>query len=201
MQLYAELIADFKHRPFDERWTVPFPMGVFGTLRQGWGNHWLMGRKKSKLVLPGEPTHCYEAHYKAFMPHFVAQGLSIHYSPGSSAVFEVFAYDPENWQKMIPRVDRLEGFLPEDAHNKRSWGYHRTLTWMQILPADFTHDQFDTANRWGGKRDLQIPVAEWKNYPKIPCWVYSSVAENVLSAEAKKSPVIWDGVTFVKERM
>ena len=203
-----QLVESFKAADDLAKWEVPFPMGVFGTLRAGWGNHPLMGTKvgakPSKLnktnrwYRPWSKAQ-YCQHFKAFMPHFTASGLTIHFSPDSSAVFEVYVYDPDNWKQMIPSVERLEGFSP--GRESRGYGYHRTLTWLHLLPSNFSSPFFSESFGGRSDRDLQLPVADWKNYPKLPCWVYSSLEENQRSFEGKKSPIIWDGVLFDKVRI
>jgi len=173
----------------DDQWNQPFPMGVFGTLRKGCCNDALMGGDHMALRLhPPE----YHSHHRAFMPHFVASGLSIYHSPASSAVFEVFTYTPENWAKMIHSVDCLEGFHP-DRDRDHDWGYQRTLAWLHILPDDYD-SPFWADDVWGsGERDLKIPVEEWSQYARVPCWVYSSMRQNRLSQELEDSPIIWCG--------
>jgi len=171
----------------DDRWFQPFPMGVFGTLRLGCCNQRLMGAPEHK---PSRFGLHYSSHHRAFMPHFSASGLSIHHSPESSAVFEVFTYIPDQWRKMIGPVDGLEGFRPgRDV----DWGYQRTLAWLHILPEDFEHDLYDV-DPWGrGERDLGIPKETWDQFPRVPCWVYSSVRQNGQSSELDDSPIIWYG--------
>lgn len=165
---------------------LTFPMGVFGTLREGHGNNRLMHRAEIAL-------HC-----KAFMPHFLAHGLSISFHKNCTAPFEVFFYRPEEWRKMIPSVDSLEGFSPKYAAEK-GWGYHRTLAWIHLLPADYTHELFpdpDSHKGWyslGAERDLRIPQEEWAKYERVPCWVYSNRTSNERAREAKVDTVIWDG--------
>ena len=111
---------------------------------------------------------------------------------------------------MIPSVDRLEGFRAAErvfveGHPSRTYGYHRTLSWLHILPSNFGGPFFPSASEvrrgsWD-ERDLKLPTETWKDYPKIPCWIYCSVGENSKSDEAKKSPMIWDGVVFKQERI
>lgn len=182
-----ELMRQFNESSF--KWNVPFPMAVFGTLRAGWGNHYLMGTKD------GERPR-FKSHHKAFLPHFVATGLSIKYSPDSSAVCEVYTYDAENWARMIPNVDGLEGFRP-GRERHYSGGYHRTLMNLHILPDDFQSPFYENergyGRGWGSVRDLQIPKTEWGNYPKVPCWIYSSVYQNQECLIESDTPFIWDG--------
>ena len=184
----SNLMEDFRLSTGNvNRWMVPFPMGVFGTLRKGWGNTRLMGFHNG----PYE----YISHHKAFLPHFVAVGLAIHHEEGASAVFEVFTYDPENWTAMIPRVDSLEGFSPRLSHTRRSW-YHRTLVSLRVLPDEFEHEEFcgrGSGGGWRDKRTLDIPMDDWDKYPVLPCWVYSSVEENTASKKSSDTPIIWDG--------
>lgn len=167
----------------ERRWTLPFPMGVFGTLRQGWCNNHLMGSRDKR------GSYTYEAHYKAFLPHFVPQGLRLIFQPNAAGVFEVFTYNTPNWRKMIPNVDRLEGFTPP-----KGYFYHRTLVWLSILPANFEHMLFDKSisSKYRDERDLKIPKSEWMQYPQLPCWVYSSIEENSRALKST-NPIIWDG--------
>lgn len=191
------------------KWRTPFPMGVFGTLRMGCGNHPLMGKDKDILTdNSGEEINeyryrslysssaVYESHHKAFMPHFAPSGLSLHYQENAAGVFEVFVYTPENWNKMIGRVDSLEGFSPGSGWRSEH-SYWRSLAWLHILPDDFESEYFSRKHPWGrsnwnsGSRVLQIPVEEWDKYPRIPCWVYSSQFENHLASKNENSPIIW----------
>ncbi len=195
-----------------EKWHVPFPMGVFGTLRIDWGNTDLMGRPKGtrKEDWEGDDywgrdlNYAYESHHRAFLPHWLARGLSIHHSTGSSGVFEIFTYTPENWKKMIVGVDRLEGFRPrireeEEDSWRREYSYHRsldsyyrTLVWLRVLPDDYDHPYFD-GRHYDDPRDLKIPVDQWEDYPRVPCWVYASMRENKANLELADSPIIWCG--------
>jgi len=181
----------------EEKWHQPFPMGVFGTLRLGCGNHYLMGNEQGKPPPQVEQFRYdrppYQSHHKAFMPHFVAVGLSIHHNPGSSAVFEVFTYTPEDWSDMIGSVDSLEGFHPTSTQGY-SYSYHRTLTWLHILPDDFESPHYEGTGLWGrGPRDLEIPKETWDQYERVPCWVYSSLHDNGLSRGLSDTPIIWCG--------
>ena len=206
-----QLLEEHANADGRAKWDVPFPMGVFGTLRKGWGNTGLMGGSPDepledddeKCYYRHSRDYSYEAHFKAFMPHWSASGLSISHHPGASGVFEVFIYAPDHWKKMIVNVDRLEGFRlnTDGADKNRSGyyrhGYHRTLAWLHVLPDDYEHEQYaNHTNYFGVARDprtLDIPSAEWSDYPRIPCWVYGSIHENELSLELDDSPVIWFG--------
>lgn len=158
----------------NERWHLPFPMGVFGTLRTGqWNNH---------RMHVGEVADT----YKAFMPHFIARGLGISFNRDSSAPFEIFCYSPQQWKKMIGGVDLLEGFNPRRQPSE--YGYYRTLAWLHVLPEDFEHRLFRKV-RLDATRDLRIPPAEWGKYERVPCWIYSSLHENKLAAET--GTIIW----------
>jgi len=196
------LLKEFDQQ--DNKWTAPFPMGVFGTLRMGCGNDYLMG---SPLEGERDPRQSngrwwggarednrgrYSSHHKAFMPHFVAHGLSISFAYSKAAVFEVFTYKPDEWNQMIGSVDNLEGFHP----GGRRWqgGYWRTLAYLHILPDDYQHKQFKGMGM--GDRVLPIPMEEWSKYPHVPCWVYSSIRENKACEERlgkEHSPIIWYG--------
>ena len=189
---FEALIGRFREEQGVKKWDVPFPMAVFGTLRQGWSNHHLMGSKLSQRIQTDARGVFYLQHYKAFLPHFTAVGLSLKYQEEATAPCEVFTYDPLNWRMMIPRVDGLEGFTPGT-----SFFYHRTLVWMHILPKTYKHDFFNVGahrDRYREERCLGIPVLDWMKYPRMPCWIYSSAVENEKSQDAKKTPIIWDGV-------
>jgi gamma-glutamylcyclotransferase (GGCT)/AIG2-like uncharacterized protein YtfP len=164
--------------PENERWSLPFPMGVFGTLRQGRGNNYLMHHSKVS------------GYARAFMPHFIASGLTIYHSPNASAPFEVFYYEGVDWGKMIPSVDSLEGFSPSSERDSRWGGYYRTLAWLHVLPKEFKHELYETVSL-GTSRDLRIDSKTWTEYTRILCWVYSSRNQNKAAEDAKLSPVIW----------
>jgi gamma-glutamylcyclotransferase (GGCT)/AIG2-like uncharacterized protein YtfP len=181
LQESLDLLAKFSELTSLDRWHLPFPMGVFGTLRENQYNNHRMHRGDIAL------------HRKAFMPHFIAHGLSINYSKDSSAPFEVFFYKPDQWSKMIPGVDSLEGFRPDNVDDPWSvrYGYFRTLAWLRLLPADFDHSLFEP-KRLGDlprSRNLNIPTDQWDNYERVPCWVYSSRHQN--EAAANSGTVIW----------
>src|SRR5437899_1624417 len=86
--------------PPAQRWQLPFPLAVFGTLRAGFRNHALMqlGRIIGKRL--------------AFLPHFRARQIDLVCHPGGSAPFEIYFYAHEDWTAVIDPVDRLEGFVP-----------------------------------------------------------------------------------------
>lgn len=191
------LLTKFEKASGAERWGLPFPMGVFGTLRMGCGNDRLM--------------YCngkYHDHQKAFLPHFYGEGLSISCEENACCPFEIYFYEPEEWDKMIPRVDSLEGCYPmaERAMSKGDYGYYRTLAWLHILPDNFS-PLFNNCNgkkveveergyRRGGtelwnRRDLEIGKESWKEYDRVPCWIYSSLGQNKKAKKLDPSPIIW----------
>jgi hypothetical protein len=164
----------------EKDFNLPFPMGVFGTLRENCGNHYLMKQ------VP------YSAKKKAFMPNWYAQGLSIGFSKECCAPFEIYFYTPENWKKMIGRVDTLESFSPQRADSK-THGYFRTLANLHVLPDDFEHPLFNNFNtnestQLYGVRDLKIPKETWNDFEKVPCWVYASQSQN---KACNGYPIIW----------
>jgi len=200
-----QLLDGFDRSPafVESNWSNPFPMGVFGTLRKGVGNDVLMGPQKGieeeAEVVSNWRRHGsgeYSIHAKAFMPHFNAQGLAIHFAEEASCPFEIYFYEPDEWAKMIGAVDGLEGFHAEYAVGDldHPYGYFRTLAWLHVLPDDFENGRFSW-DRGGGyrgaARDLKLPQSEWQNYPRVPCWVYSSIDENRRSLVVDDSPVIW----------
>lgn len=164
-------------------WT--FPMGVFGTLRERQGNNRRMHIGKVS------------DHRVGFLPHFYAEGLSVRFDKNSCAPFEVFYYEPEQWKKMIPGVDSLEGFSPGYYRNY-DYGYFRTLVWINLLPKDTVNEWFPeskAAELWH-RRDMKIDPKTWNDYEKVPAWVYSNVSSNrqltqdVIEA-VDNSPLIW----------
>jgi gamma-glutamylcyclotransferase (GGCT)/AIG2-like uncharacterized protein YtfP len=202
------LLSKFGEKSSTEKWRIPFPMGVFGTLRKGCGNDPLMYRN-------GSPCD----HKIAFLPHFYASGLSVTCEENACAPFEVYFYEPKEWEKMIDRVDMLEGCyqMETKSKNKSDWGYFRTLVWLYLFPEDYSSPLFkncvktdapedhteNTSYRgasgrrgvdlWG-KRDLELGKESWKTYDRIPCWVYSSVGQNKKAKKLEPNPIIWDSV-------
>lgn len=173
-----------------EAYSIPYPMAVFGTLRKDCGNHHRM------KVAPIAKLQ------KAFLPHFAAKGLGIYGVENSCAPFEVYHYTPDNWNKMIPGVDRLESFSPNRSPED-SWGYHRTLMAMRLLPDDFDHPLFANLRDAGSGewrpsvnlseyRDLAIPPGEWEKYPVVYAWVYSNKDNNQKVAKLPGQPVRWE---------
>lgn len=193
------MLLEFEQAPEAIKWDFVFPMGVFGTLRQGWGNDFLMGYRKGTKPQPRSRPHTFVAHYKAFLTDFVAVGLRVRNEPGATAPFEIYVYEEDQWEQMIPRVDSLEGFRPG---NRSSHGYHRTLANLHILPADFQHPLYkegDAASSvWDRDRNLRIPLMQWTNYHSMPCWIYSSLSENNATIDSPRTPILWDGVRFNK---
>lgn len=164
---------------YHEKYACPFPIGVFGTLRQ--------------LPKPQGNTHrMYTkdpvAHMKAFLPHYTASGIWLEFKKNASAVIELFFYNPEDFPSVIERVDMLEGFSPDS----RRGGYWRTLMNVRALPDDFEHDLFEVGIRQDD-RDLQIPPEEWENFPSVPAWVYSNPRSNAMCSDKaeKTSPILW----------
>lgn len=183
-----KLFESFEKATVDQRWHMPFPMGVFGTLRKNCGN--------DRLMYSNAP---YQSHHRAFLPHFYAQGLGIYCQKDCSGVFEVYTYKPEDWAKMIPRVDGLEGFRPGEP--KYEYGYWRTLVYLHILPDDFGDDQYfnlteksdrNSWRRFDDKRTFNIKPEEWSKYPRVPCWVYSSIRHNREARKIDGHTIIWD---------
>ena len=201
------LLEAHKNANDDAKWAIPFPMSVFGTLRMHCGNNHLMGSKVGSPHKENSYSRYHEnykppqfnSHHKAFLPHFYAEGLSLNFLKDASAVCEVFVYDdPEEWKKMIPSVDRLEGFHPGDHRDSYGYGYHRTLVKMHLLPDNFESNYYDSARDglWrSGRRDFKIDPKEWSNYPTVAAWVYSSMRQNsqCRAAVTENNPIIWDG--------
>ncbi len=170
------------------KYSWPFPMGVFGTLRIRQGNHRRMTAGK------------FNNHRVGFLPHYFAEGLRVGFEKNACAPFEVFFYDDQKeWNKMIPGVDSLEGFWPDDAHKKYEYGYFRTLVWIHLLPEGTVNEWFPesrSADLWN-KRDMKIDPKTWDSYEKVPAWVYSNQHGNKMLTEAvgkSYTPLIWPKV-------
>jgi hypothetical protein len=165
-----------------ERFNWPFPMGVFGTLRQYQGNNRLMH----------ETT--VEKHRLAFLPHFYAQSLGIGHATNACAPFEVFYYKPEDFSRMIFRVDRLESFDPQVNHGGSNNSYYfRTLVWLRLLPEGYEDEWFPKTVRadiWG-HRDMAIDPKNWDKYERVPAWVYSNMRATKPASKEQQSPIIW----------
>jgi hypothetical protein len=159
-------------------WRLPFPMGVFGTLRAGCRNHALM---RAQPIAKQQ---------RAFLPQFAAREIGLHFRPGASAPFEIYGYAADAWHALIPAVDELEEFRP--GHIDPTV-YHRTLAWLYLLPEPFDHPMYDLA-MLPHERDLQIDV-QGSNYDRLPCWIYSGIEQNRLAATRADSPIIWDGAS------
>ena len=174
------LLASLDATPPAQRWQMPFPMAVFGTLRAGFRNHHLMqlGRIAARQL--------------AFLPHFRACQIDLVFHAGASAPFEIYFYEPADWQAVIDPVERLEGFSP---HGPRTGSYHRSLAWLSLLPDEFQHAAYAPA-MLEAERDLELKPASWPQYDRVPCWIYSSIAQNERAREMPDSPIIWDGVVF-----
>lgn len=140
-------------------YSIAYPMAVFGTLRKNECNNHLMNNGN---------FHDWKI---GFLPNFYCKSIWLNYRKGSSAPFEIFFYSQDEWNKIIKRVDRLEGFSPESKNNV---GYLRTLVYIHILPSDYKN--FPSLST--RVRDLQIPENQWNDFEKIPCWVYSNDEAN-----------------------
>jgi gamma-glutamylcyclotransferase (GGCT)/AIG2-like uncharacterized protein YtfP len=184
-----------------DRFNWSFPMGVFGTLREGVGNNRLMHRATIAK------------HRMAFLPHFYAAGLSVGHRKNSTAPFEVFFYTPEEWRKMIYSVDCLESFSPKHAHGRKDHNYYyRTLVWLYLLPeGSKEHDviiegkdnsiklEKSFVERWfpqgypdlGEDRNMSIAPKDWSLFEKVPCWVYSNMRATTEVVKEENHPVIW----------
>src|SRR4051812_37899280 len=142
-----------------QRFDWPFPLGVFGTLRKNQGNNRLMHQTPVA------------SHRLAFLPHFYAQSLGIGHTTNACAPFEVFSYTPEDFAKMIHRVDCLESFDPRSDHGGSNGGYYfRTLVWLRLLPEGYEDEWFPKSARadlWG-HRDMAIDPKLWDKYERIP---------------------------------
>lgn len=164
IQQANKLYEEFGSKKDIEKYSMPFPIAVFGTLRKLPGGHY-----NTKLMYTKEPS----AHCKAFLPHFVPVGIWLNFEQDAAGTFEIYFYKPEDFEEVIKEVDRLEGFSPQNNPH----GYIRTLMKVRILPDDYQHKTFDEHINYGG-RNLQIPPEEWDAYPSVPAWVYSNVTAN-----------------------
>jgi len=180
LEATRRLYAGFAPTPPDDRWRMPLPLAVFGTLRAGFRNHALMQL--------GPVAEC----HRAFLPHFRARQIDLYCHPGASAPFEIYCYEPDTWATVIDPVDRLEGFV---APGSPAASYHRSLAWLYLLPEGFAHAMFapDMLER---DRDLGLDPTTWPTYERLPCWIYSSVQQNELARPLPDSPVIWDGIIY-----
>ena len=172
------LPADWAESSPLQRWRQPLPLAVFGTLRAGQRNHHLM--QATPIV----------ATRRAFLPHFRAEGIELYFHADGSAPFEIFWYDPAGWEEVLGPVEALEEFQPGIVTN----GYHRSLAWLSLLPADFDHPAF--ACELELSRDLGLAPAAWAGFERVPCWIYSNLAQNRLAQQHGAAPLIWDGVVF-----
>lgn len=190
---FAGLMAKFNEATDPlAKWDVPFPMAVFGTLRANQGNHPLMGLLVGQES-QGEVRNAWgrplsDARYgrvmKTVLPNFAADGIHLVAWPGNCVFFEVYVYDTENFTKVLPRIDGLEGFRPGDAD--RSW-YFRTLVNLRVLP-----DDFPTPERLGAVLDLPADI---ESLAIVPAWIYSSKQENERSLAVPGTPITWAGAT------
>ena len=158
-KLYHEFNSLDDHH---DKYNVPFPIGVFGTLRQlpnDQGN--------ARRMFTRQPV----IHQKAFLPHYTSSGIWLDFKEGASGVIELYYYKAEDFPAVIERVDALEGFSPD-----HSFGYWRTLMEVKVLPDDYEHELFETSIRTGD-RDLCIPEEKW-DFPCVPAWVYSNADSN-----------------------
>jgi gamma-glutamylcyclotransferase (GGCT)/AIG2-like uncharacterized protein YtfP len=174
------LLSTLPATPPAARWDFPFPLAVFGTLRDGMENNHLMHLGRI------------QAHHRAFLPHFVACDIELRYRRGATAPFEIFVYESDEWHKIIGPVDRLEDFSPDVSLEH---GYHRTLAWLRLLPADYDHPAY-TGAMLRGERDLGIDPATWVMYERVPCWIYANLAQNRRGSHEADCPIIWDGAHF-----
>lgn len=190
------LYEDFKKVPDDEvikKYSFPFPIAVFGTLRkipQSCGN-------TRRMYQVSEPIH----HSKAILPHIAPIGLHVDFIKGAAGVGEVYFYNPEVWSKVIVPIDNLEGFSP----GRGGYGYLRTLIKVYLLPDDFANDEFNRGISFGYSSNISyehrnrdahrvMPVKEWDKFPFVHAWIYSnnSCNEDInknLTVDA--NPILW----------
>ncbi len=168
-----ELLEKFLISPsYDD----PFPMAVFGTLRQIPKRSYNAGRMYRDGI---EPL----AHRVGFLPNVCPSGIWLEPKENCSGPFEIYFYTPEDWSKMIGSVDALEGFFP----GKQTGGYIRTLMKIRLLPKNYDLKVFNRGI--GGELDLEIPPEDFSKYPIVPCWAYSNRVINKFAEES----VIWNG--------
>jgi gamma-glutamylcyclotransferase (GGCT)/AIG2-like uncharacterized protein YtfP len=173
-----------------DRFNLPFPIAVFGTLRAKEGNH--------RRMLTRKPI----ASARAFLPHFAPVGLKLLHRQGAAGIFEIYFYDPADWPEVITEVDRLESFLPTNP-DRIPYYYIRTLAELRIVPDDFCKDLFDMSlHDWYdidreqrvlyAANQYYLPETEW-NFPRVPAWIYSNHEANFACQQAnqKDSPILW----------
>jgi gamma-glutamylcyclotransferase (GGCT)/AIG2-like uncharacterized protein YtfP len=170
-------LASLALTPAERRWQLPFPLGVFGTLRAGFGNHHLLQPDRAA------------GRRRAFLPHFRARELGLHFHPGASAPFEIYFYQPADWRAVIGPVDQLEDFAPPGSETAE---FHRTLAWLALLPDGFEHPAFTVPLE--EERDLHIAPSAWAEHERVPCWIYSNIRANRRAAALADAPIIWDNV-------
>ena len=127
--------------------------------------------------------------HRSFIPHIEARGIWLDFKLNGCVPCETYFYQPDGFQKAIPRIDGLEGF---DAHYQRSYGYLRTLLNTYLLPDDYAEDIFRLGLRLD-KRDLAIPKDQWNKFHMIPTWAYSNHEANKYLKELSDNPVLYDG--------
>lgn len=162
-------------------YSKPFPFAVFGTLRRGFSNHYLMNAKKAFQV------------YRGVLPGFITEGLWLVEKKGATCPVEIYCYEKQIWDQLIYQIDLLEGFYPCNKNLKTYVyaDYERTLADVKIIPDNYKVEFPGLRIR---KRDLNIPVEEWSKWQSIPCWIYSNCEAN----HKKPDSVIWTGSRNVK---
>jgi len=197
-----------KKGPLSEKWSMAFPIAVFGTLRKDHGAHEKMGAHQendpegaSQSTTHPPLTYNYHCSRKGFLGHFYAKGLELKPRNNSTTPFEIYFYEPNDWAQAIRVLDPYESFDPNSSENPMSvkpgkYVYLRTLSWIYLFPEGY-EDHWTGVDRqiWESERDSKIPTKDWRNYKKIPCWIYLQPAAGVTSKalSMSKSPLIWPG--------
>jgi len=178
-----------------DRYDYPFPMAVFGTLREypnSQGN-------SRKMYAYGDVTPV--AHLTGFLPHTKPDGINLDFDKDYPGPFEIFFYTPDDWQKVIGPIDDLEGFEPK-KRTHGNWYYVRTLMAVRLLPEKeaWWHDTFaqeiwqSNNSSYGGRIKLSIDPERFGDFRTVPAWVYSNEECNdAIKALGQDSPVLWEG--------
>jgi hypothetical protein len=180
---------------------MPFPIAAFGTLRVYLQNNHYMG-------LPGDSASSlhdvgrlerdqlrqttevkgkgakYSYWSPIHVPHTACEGLYLTFSPHVGCKAELFAYEPQEFSKVIDHIDNLENYRV----CRRSSLYNRTLLWCHVLPWGM-HDEMtvDLTDR----RCWSLTPQEVHHWPRVPVWTYSRVSVNALLLKEFPETVLW----------
>ena len=194
---YDDLLKRYEHcvknKKYGEMFNIPFPIAVYGTLMRGYRNNNMMGNYEYRWVDMS----------RGVLPHFHTEHLMLWSEENANTPVEIFHYDDVNFQKAIKYVDTLERFkIPNNEmqikkmfKNIRGTKYIRSLSWIYILPKDIEKEMIP--NFYEGNtslfnlRNIKYIKEEYKQWKKIPCWVYSNASQNFESNKLECSPLIF----------